>query len=322
MMDSDTMKSSPFSSFLGRYATVLAWIALFIVFSIIAQGFFSFYNLISLLRQISMLAIITCGLTICIIARDWDLSVGRVAGLAGLVAVSLIDQAGAPVWLGILAALCVGAIIGCINGVLITIVGIPSLIVTLAMMTILYGVSLTWTNGQAIYATLPKAFTYWGAGYVGFIPTPILVMLTVVFLSWILLNKTKMGRHIYAIGGNKVVAGLAGISVDRQRFLNLVICGVLAAVAGVILMGRLGSGQPTAGGGFMLEGLGSVFLGITTIKVGKPNILGSMVGVLIMGTLSNGLTVAGMPAYPQEIVKGSVMIIAVLFAVWKTEITI
>jgi ribose transport system permease protein len=313
--------SKPYSKNFDKYMTVLAWIIMFVVFALVAPGFFSTYNIINLLRQISMLAIATCGLTICIIAGDWDLSVGRVAGLAGLVAVSTINS-GAPTYLGILAALATGVAIGCLNGFLITRIGIPSLIVTLGMMTVVYGISLTWTKGMALYDTLPDSFTFWGSGYIGFVPTPIYAMVLIIFLTYILLNRTKTGRYVYAIGGNKAVASLSGIPVERYRFLGLVISGFLAALAGVILMGRLGSGQPTAGGGFLLEGLGSVFLGVTTIKVGKPNILGSMVGVLIMGTLSNGLTIAGVPAYPQEMIKGTVMIVAVVAAVWKTEITI
>ena len=268
-----------------------------------------------------MLAIVTCGLTICIVAGDWDLSVGRVAGLAGIVAVSSI-AAGVPTYIGILAALVTGIFIGCINGVLITKVGVPSLIVTLGMMTVCSGISLTWTRGLAIYKTLPDSFTFWGSGYIGFIPVPIYIMVIIVILSYILLNKTKTGRYIYAIGGSKTVASLSGISVARYRFIGLVISSFLAALAGVVLMGRLGSGHPTAGGRFLMEGLVSVVLGITTIKPGKPNILGSLIGVLIMGTLANGLTVAGVPSYPQEIVKGVVMITAVVAAVLITEISI
>jgi ribose transport system permease protein len=308
-------------SVLGKYTTVFAYFILFILFSIFAPGFFSTYNVINLLRQISMLAMVTCGLTICIVAGDWDLSVGKVAGLAGIVAVSSI-AAGIPTYIGILAAFATGILIGCINGVLITKVGVPSLIVTLGMMTVCSGIALTWTKGLAIYKTLPESFTFWGSGYIGFLPVPIYIMMLVVALSYILLTKTKTGRYIYAIGGSKTVAALSGISVARYRFIGLVISSFLAALAGVILMGRLGSGQPTAGGGFLMEGLGSVFLGITTIKPGKPNILGSLVGVLIMGTLANGLTVAGVPSYPQEIVKGVVMITAVVAAVLTTEISI
>ncbi len=318
-MQSRTVKS--YSPALGRFTTVFAWLAMFGAFSVVAPGFFSAYNFVNLLRQISMLAIATCGLTICITAGDWDLSVGRVAGLAGIVSVSLINN-GMPTMVAIFAAFGTGIIIGYINGMLITRVGIPSLIVTLGMMTVTYGISLTWTQGLALYETLPESFTFWGSGRIFSIPTPIYIMAFIVFCTFILLNKTKTGRYIYAIGGNKTVAALSGINVQKYRSLGLVISGFFASLAGVILMGRLGSGQPTAGGEFLLEGLGSVFLGVTAIKVGKPNVLGSMIGVLIMGTLANGLTIAGVPAYPQEIVKGAVMIAAVVAAVWRAEITI
>jgi len=320
-MQNHNKRIKTLSLIIERYATVFAYIILFIFFSFLAPGFLTPYNVINLLRQISMLSIVTCGLTICIIAGDWDLSVGKLAGLAGIVAVSLITS-GIPTYIGILAALGTGILIGCINGLLITKVGIPSLIVTLGMMTVCSGISLTWTKGLAIYKTLPESFTFWGSGYIGPVPTPIYIMVIVVFLTYILLNKTKTGRYIYAIGGNKMVASLSGIDVERYRFMGLVICSSLAALAGIILMGRLGSGQPTAGGEFLMEGLASVFLGMTTIKPGKANILGTLIGVLIMGTLSNGLTIAGVPHYPQEIVKGAVMISAVVAAVWKAEISI
>jgi ribose transport system permease protein len=318
-MQSRTVKS--YSPTVGRFTTVFAWLAMFGAFSVVAPGFFSAYNFVNLLRQISMLAIATCGLAICITAGDWDLSVGRVAGLAGIVSVSLINN-GMPTMVAIFAAFGTGIIIGYINGMLITRVGIPSLIVTLGMMTVTYGISLTWTQGLALYETLPESFTFWGSGRIFSIPTPIYIMAFIVFCIFILLNKTKTGRYIYAIGGNKTVAALSGINVQKYRSLGLVISGLFASLAGVILMGRLGSGQPTAGGEFLLEGLGSVFLGVTAIKVGKPNVLGSMIGVLIMGTLAKGLTIAGVPAYPQEIVKGAVMIAAVVAAVWRSEITI
>ena len=320
-MQNHNKRIKTLSLIIERYATVFAYIVLFIFFSFLAPGFLTPYNVINLLRQISMLSIVTCGLTICIIAGDWDLSVGKLAGLAGIVAVSLITS-GIPTYIGILAALGTGILIGCINGLLITKVGIPSLIVTLGMMTVCSGISLTWTKGLAIYKTLPESFTFWGSGYIGPVPTPIYIMVIVIFLTYILLNKTKTGRYIYAIGGNKTVASLSGIDVERYRFMGLVICSSLASLAGIILMGRLGSGQPTAGGEFLMEGLASVFLGMTTIKPGKANILGTLVGVLIMGTLSNGLTIAGVPHYPQEIVKGTVMISAVVAAVWKAEISI
>jgi ribose transport system permease protein len=304
-----------------RYTTIFAWLVMFAVFSVVSPGFFSAFNLVNLLRQISMLAIVVCGLTICIAAGDWDLSVGRVAGLAGIITVSLINR-GTSVGVSMLVAFAAGIIIGCINGLLITGVGIPSLIVTLGMMTVTGGLSLTWTGGMALYRELPKHYTFWGSGYLFRVPVPIYIMVIIVVCTYLLLTKTRTGRYLYAIGGNKTVASLSGINVRRYRFAGLVTSGFLAALAGFILMARLGSGQPTSGGEFMLEGLGSVFIGVTAIKVGKPNILGSIVGVLIMGTLSNGLTIAGVNAYPQEIIKGGIMILAVVAAVLKAEITI
>jgi ribose transport system permease protein len=304
-----------------KYTTIFAWLIMFVVFSIVSHGFFSAFNLINLFRQISMLAIVVCGLTICISAGDWDLSVGRVAGLAGIITVSLINR-GVPTGVAVLAAFASGVIIGCINGLLITGVGIPSLIVTLGMMTVTGGLSLTWTGGMALYQELPKNYTFWGSGYLFSVPAPIYIMVIIVFCTYLLLNKTRTGRYLYAIGGNKTVASLSGINVRRYRFAGLVASGFLASLEGFILMARLGSGQPTGGGEFMLEGLGSVFLGVTAIKVGKPNVLGSIAGVLIMGTLSNGLTIAGVNAYPQEIIKGSIMIAAVVAAVLRSEITI
>ncbi|MCD6317684.1 ABC transporter permease, partial [Candidatus Aerophobetes bacterium] len=174
-MQNPNKRVKSFSLVAERYATVFAYVILFVFFSFLAPGFFTAYNVINLLRQISMLAIVTCGLTICIIAGDWDLSIGRVAGLAGIVAVSLITS-GMPTYIGIIAALAVGILIGCVNGLLITKVGIPSLIVTLGMMSVCSGISLTWTRGLAIYKTLPDNFTFWGSGYIGSIPTPIYIM--------------------------------------------------------------------------------------------------------------------------------------------------
>lgn len=305
--------------FVAKYGTIFTLGVLVVVFAAVSDRFLTPMNLINILRQMSMLAIAAAGLTICMACQEFDLSVGTLAGLVGVVTVKLITQ-GVPVVLAVAVGLGVGVVFGLVNGFVTAGVGISSMIVTLGTMSIASGAALTYTNGRAIYADLPASFWFWGAGYVWGMPTPIIVMAVVVFLAYMLLNRTKLGRHLYAIGGNRTAAALSGVDVRMTRIKAFIISGFLAALAGIILAARMGSGQPTAGGNYLLEGLGSVFLGMTTIRPGQPNIMGTVVGVLIMGVVANGLTLAGVSSYVQEMIKGAIMISAVVLAVLRGEL--
>ncbi|MCR4427688.1 MAG: ABC transporter permease [Firmicutes bacterium] len=295
------------------YGTLLGLVALVVVFSATTQVFLTFNNIINILRQVSMLAIISTGLTFCMVTGDFDLGIGSVGSLVGVVTVSLLVK-GFPVPLSLLAGLGLAALFGMVNGALVTQVGISSFISTLAAGSVATGVTFLYTQGQAIYGDLPQSFAFIGRGYVGSIPTPIIVMAFVVVLGEFILTRTRMGRYMYAIGGNLNAARLSGISVRKYRLLGLLFSSLGAGIAGIILASRLGSGQPTAAAGFFLDAIAAAFLGQTIFRDGRPNILGTFVGVLIIGVMNNGLTLLRVSYYWQDISKGAIIVLAVALA--------
>lgn len=308
-----------FNYLFSRYATIGALILVFLLFSIIADKFLETNNLINIVQQVSTLAIVAFGLTIAMAAGDFDLSVGSVAGLAGIIGTGLLVN-DYSLFSAIAIALLIGAIFGVMNGIISTKLGIPSLIVTLGTSSIAVGINFMYSEGRAIYGNLPESFTMLGRGDVLGLPMPIIIMAIIGVLVYIFLNKTRSGRYIYAVGGNATASKLSGIKVTQYRILGLILSGVGAAIAGMVLAARLGSGQPTAGESFLMDSLGAVFLGMTTIKVGQPNVIGTLVGVILIGVLNNGLNLLGLPFYIQDIAKGAIMIFAVAFAASKNEL--
>ncbi|QCJ44624.1 ABC transporter permease [Bacillus sp. S3] len=307
------------SYLVSHYATIATLLILFIVFSIFVDKFFELNNIMNIARQVSTLAIVAFGLTITMAAGDFDLSVGSIASLSGVVVAGLLAN-GSGMLAAILAALAVGAGIGLLNGVVSTKVGIPSMIVTLGVSSIAIGVNFMYTGGRAVYGGLPISFTALGRGALFGIPSPIFIMLILGIVVFIFLNYTKPGRYIYATGGNATAARLSGIKTLKYRTIGLMFSGLGAGIAGIVLAARLGSGQPTAGSSFLLDGLAAVFIGMTTIRIGQPNIIGTFVGVLLIGLLNNGLNLLGLPFYIQDIAKGLIMVIAVAFAASKNEL--
>jgi len=307
------------SYLVSHYATIATLLILFIVFSIFVDKFFEFNNIMNIARQVSTLAIVAFGLTITMAAGDFDLSVGSIASLSGVVVAGLLAN-GSGMLVSIVAALAVGAGIGLLNGIVSTKVGIPSMIVTLGASSIAIGVNFMYTEGRAVYGGLPVPFTALGRGALFGIPSPIFIMLVLGIVVFIFLNYTKPGRYIYATGGNATAAKLSGIKTLKYRTIGLMFSGLGAGIAGIVLAARLGSGQPTAGSSFLLDGLAAVFIGMTTIRIGQPNIIGTFVGVLLIGLLNNGLNLLGLPFYIQDIAKGLIMVIAVAFAASKNEL--
>ncbi|WP_019122248.1 ABC transporter permease [Brevibacillus massiliensis] len=315
----DLTKRADVGYYLSQYATIGALLLVFLIFSAVADRFLDTTNLLNVVRQVSTLAIVAFGMTIAMASGDFDLSVGSVAGLAGVIITGMLTN-GYSLAIALVASLAVGVVFGLLNGVITTRVGIPSIIVTLGTSSVATGIIFMYTEGRAVYGGLPDAFTVLGRGNVIGLPTPIIIMLVIGVAVYILLNKTTTGRYIYAVGGNAVSAKLSGINTLKYRTLGLILSGSGAAIAGIVLAARLGSGQPTAGASFLLDGLAAVFLGMTTIKVGQPNVLGTVVGVLLIGIINNGLNLLGLPFYVQDIAKGIIMVGAVAFAARKNEL--
>lgn len=302
---------------LTRYGTLLALVVIFILLALTSPRFLTADNLSTVLVHISTLMIVASGLTVVVASGEFDLSVGAVAGLAGVLTTGLLVQVTSNVALALIAGIVAGALIGLVNGFLVAVIGLPSLIATLGMISVVTGLNLWYTEGQAVYGRLPEWFAFPGRGSLFGIPLPIIIMVVIVVICYVLLERTPTGRHLYTIGANKDVARLAGIAVRKKKIFALVFCGATAALAGVVLASRLGSGQPAAGDDFLMDGLAAVFLGMTAFTLGQANMKGTVVGTLIIGVVRNGFNLLGLPYYVQDIAMGTIMIVAVTVAVFK-----
>ena len=266
-------------------------------------------NLINVIRQVSITAIIGIGMTFVLISGEIDLSVGSIAALAGIV-VTMGLKDGLPMVIAIVLAMGVGALCGFANGGIHVYARIPSFIVTMGMLNIARGVVLVITNSYPVTG-LPDSFKVIGRGYVGFLPVPVIIMFVCYILGYLVLKYVKFGRSIFAIGGNIEAARLSGISVNRNKILIYVLCGVTAAIGGIVLASRMFSGQPSAGDGLELNAIAACVIGGTSTTGGKGRIWGTLLGALIMGIITNGMNLLNISTNWQLIVQGAIIIIAV-----------
>nr|WP_263705614.1 ribose ABC transporter permease [Shouchella tritolerans] len=302
-------------------ATLGPFIGLFLIIliiSILNPGFLSAPNLLNVLRQVSINALIAFGMTFVILTGGIDLSVGAILAFSGAVTATLLSSGMDPV-LAILIGLLVGAALGAINGIIIAKGKVAPFIATLATMTIYRGATLMFTDGRPVSnlgdSTL---FQMLGGGYFFGIPMPAITMMISFVVLYLILKKTTFGRRVYAVGGNEEASILSGIKVDRIKIYVYSLTGFLAAIAGVILTSRLNSAQPTAGTMYELDAIAAVVLGGTSLTGGKGWIVGTLIGALIIGVLNNGLNLLGVSSFFQQVVKGSVILLAVLLDRRKT----
>ncbi len=305
----------------ARYGTVAAAVLIFAVFALASDRFTSAANISNILVQISVLMVISSGLTVAVASGEFDLSVGQVAGLSGVLVAGLMVWSGLPIAVAIILSVLSGIVIGVVNGLLVTRLRIPSLIATLAMGPIALGLNYAYDGGDSIYSSFPPAFYVIATGRAfGVVPVPILIAVVVVAAFYVLVNRTRLGRGVVATGANLQAARLSGIGVNRTRLVALTLSAFGAAMGGVMLTARLGTGQPGAGDSYLLDSLTAVFLGMTAFKPGRASVQGTLVGVVIIGMLDNGLNLLGAPFYLQNEVRGVVMIAAVSLAVLRGEI--
>lgn len=299
-------------SILARYGTIGLLVALVVVFTILGGGQFASYtNLLDVLSQASIMAVVAAGLTVTLAAGEFDLSIGYAASFAGLLVAGFISRNGFPVILAFLATMLIGAGIGSCNGVLITKVRINAVITTLGVGTILTGVGFAYTSSP-IVSHLPDSFSATSIGKaVAGIPNLIWFMIGVLGLLWCLLNLTEFGQSIKASGGNAVAARLAGIRVDRVKITAFAISGACAALGGALLAALLNSGTLGAADGYLLQAFAAVFLGSATLKDGEFHMIGTLVGVLIIAIGDNGLAIVNAPTFLQPVFQGVVLILAV-----------
>jgi ribose transport system permease protein len=285
---------------------LIALVALMIV---IAPNFASVNNLLNIARSISINAILAAGMTFVILAAGIDLSVGSILAVSGVASV-MTGMAGFPAPVAILVGVLTGAVCGLINGVLSAYLSLAAFIVTLGTMTFLRGLAYTMTDGQPIVSNTLN-FRDIGNGYIAGIPIPVVIMVIVYIVAWFVLERTRYGRHVYAVGGNAEAARLAGINVKRIITSVYIIAGACAGLAGVIFSARVVSAQPTAGTGYELDAIAAVVLGGTSLIGGRGRIYGTLIGSIILGVLSTGLILMNVQFFTQLLIKGLVIILAV-----------
>jgi len=282
---------------------------LVIVLSIISPVFLSSKNIINVVRQVTIVAVMAIGMTYILIAGEIDLSVGSIAALAGII-VTMSLKAGFTITISIILALGVGILCGSMNGAVHTYIRIPSFIVTMGMLNIARGAVLVITNSYPVTG-LPESFKLIGRGYVGIIPIPVIIMIVCYVIGHMILKYTKFGRSTFAIGGNIEAAKLSGIAVRKNKIIIFAISGLTAAIAGIILSSRMFSGQPSAGAGLELDAIASCVIGGTSTAGGKGRLWGTFLGALIMGVITNGMNLLNISTNWQLIVLGLIIIFAV-----------
>lgn len=296
----------------GKYGTIIGLVAMIVILSIAAPGtFLSTSNFVNVLTQNSLIAIVACGLTLPLVVGEFDLSVGYQASFAGVLCVGLITNQGLPIPLAIALGVGVGVAAGLVNGLLVTQLDVNALIATLGTGTVIVGLNYAYTNGVPITLDSGSAFLDLALGKVAGIPNPIVFMVVAVGVLWLLLNRTVLGQQMQAVGGNHEAARLSGVRVERVRIWAFIIAGVTAAIAGVLLSSRVGSGQLTAGDAYLLNSFAAVFLGSAALRDGEFHILGTLIGVMTVGFGFNGLAILGAPTFFQYIFSGGLLIVAV-----------
>ncbi|QXC56169.1 ribose ABC transporter permease [Vibrio mimicus] len=311
---SDNRKKLLSKEWLIEQKSLIALLFLVVVVSFLNPNFFTVDNLLNILRQTSVNAIIAVGMTLVILTAGIDLSVGSVLALCGAFAATLVAME-VPVLVAVPTALLAGAALGAISGIIIAKGKVQAFIATLVTMTLLRGVTMVYTDGRPIstgFTDTADTFAWFGTGYALGIPLPVWLMVVVFAGAWYLLNHTRFGRYVYAVGGNESATRLSGINVDRVKIGVYAICGLLAALAGIIVTSRLSSAQPTAGMGYELDAIAAVVLGGTSLMGGKGRIMGTLIGALIIGFLNNALNLLDVSSYYQMIAKAVVILLAVL----------
>jgi len=297
------------NSIIRKMGPLLGLLILGIALTILSDRFLTVNNLLNVARQISINAIISVGMTLVILTGGIDLSVGSIVALTGSITAGLL-VGGQGILPAIVVGMVVGALLGLFNGLLITRAAIPPFIATLGTMTAARGFTLVYTDGRPITG-MEEAFRYLGGGYVAGIPVPVVVMLVIFVTAYIMLKKTRLGRYIYAIGGNEEAARLSGINTKKILLSVYVLGGLLAGISGIIMASRLNSAQPTAGVSFELDAIAAVVLGGTSLSGGVGTIGGTLIGALIIGVLDNGLNLLNVSSFYQQIAKGLVILLAV-----------
>lgn len=308
-------------STLLKFQSMIALVVLCVVLTILSDKFLTPENGWNIMRQISINVCISVGMTLVILTKGIDLSVGSMLAFAGAITAGLLKYGieipalniflDFTVFGAILAGLVVGGGLGTFNGWMITKFKVPSFVATLAMLTIARGATMLWTGGFPITG-LGDSFAFIGTGWLLGIPMPVWIMVIVVVIAIVITKKTVFGRHIYAVGGNESAARLSGININKVKVWVFAIAGILSAVGGIILTSRLDSAQPNAGMSYELDSIAAVVIGGTSLSGGRGSIMGTVQGALIIGVLNSGLVLLNVSPFWQQIIKGFVILLAVI----------
>jgi ribose transport system permease protein len=310
-----------YKQLLSRFQSLIALVILCVIISLLSDKFLTTTNAWNVMRQISVNVCISVGMTLVIIAGGIDLSVGSVLALCGAIAAGLlkngIEIPSANLYVGftvlgtILAALLIGSLLGAFNGLFITRFKVPPFVTTLATLTVARGLTMLWTGGFPI-SGLGAGFAWIGTGWFIGVPVPVWISGVLVAIAVVISNKTKLGRYIYAIGGNESAAILSGINVKKVKMVVYTISGGLAAAGGLLVTSRLDAAQPNAGNGYELDSIAAVVIGGTSLTGGKGSIGGTVLGAIIIGVLNNGLVLLNVSPFWQQVLKGGVILAAVI----------
>ena len=307
-----------FKENLGIIVAFLVLCVFLSVFPKTSGSFFTRQNIFNVLRQISTNLFLACGMTMVIILGGIDLSVGSIIALSGCISAGCVARYNLPLPIALLMGLLVGLLVGMFNGAVISKTTIPAFIVTLATMNIAKGLAYVNTGGSPV-RVVTKEWQFLGAGYVGIFPTPVVILVIVLIITAIIMNKTKMGRHMYAVGGNQQAAEFSGIKVEKVKFFVHAFSGLMAGLAGIVLASRMYSGQPTAGDGAEMDAIAAVVVGGTSMAGGSGKIGGTIIGGLIIGVLNNGLNLLNVNSFWQYVVKGVVILLAVFLDYFRNK---
>ena len=309
-------------SVLGKFAPLIFLAILVVILSVLRPNFLSAFNLFNVMRQISFIGILAVGMTFVILTAGIDLSVGSLLAFSGIVCASVAkgsrslleggvtDPGGVRVLIAALAAILVGIIIGLLQGSLIARAGIPAFIVTLGGLGAWRGATLLWSDGQPI-SSFSNDFKFWGQGFIGPLPVPVIFFLAMVVIGQIILKYTQYGRWIYALGGNPEASRLSGLNVKMLTTSVYVISGFCAGLAGFLLTSRLNSAEQVAGHGYELQAIAAVVIGGTSLFGGQGSMVGTLIGAMLIGVLNNGLVILNVSPYYQQIVIGAIIVLSV-----------
>ncbi len=313
--------SKKYTATLNRFQSLIALVILCIVISLLTDKFLTVNNGWNVMRQISVNICISVGMTLVVLTAGIDLSVGSVLALCGAVTAGLFKNGiavpdqntfiGFTLFGALLAGIVIGVILGMFNGYMITKFKVPAFVATLAMLTIARGLTMLYTKGFPI-SGLGDNFAVIGTGWFAGIPIPVWCSGLVVIATVILTSRTRLGRYIYAIGGNEGAARLSGIHIGKVKLIVYAIAGGLAAIGGIMVTSRLDSAQPNAGTSYELDAIAAVVIGGTSLSGGKGTIMGTVLGAIIIGVLNNGLVLLNISPFWQQVVKGSVILLAVI----------